>query len=68
MADDLKSDGFDKQRKGLGNEIKGKARNALGGVTGDTSEQIKGKAEELKGKAQRKIGEREVDADIDDDV
>ena len=68
MADDLKSDGFEKQGKGLGNEIKGKARNALGGLTGDTSEQLKGKAEELKGKAQRKIGEREVDADINDDV
>lgn len=68
MADDLKSDGFEKQGKGLGNEIKGKTRNAIGGLTGDTSEQLKGKAEELKGKAQRKIGEKEVDADIDDDV
>jgi uncharacterized protein YjbJ (UPF0337 family) len=36
-------------------------------MTGDTSEQLKGKAEELKGKAQRKIGESQVDADADSD-
>jgi uncharacterized protein YjbJ (UPF0337 family) len=34
-------------------------------MTGDTSEQVKGKAEELKGKAQRKIGEKQVDIDND---
>jgi len=63
MADDLDRDGAENQSKGLGNEFKGKARNAIGGLTGDTSEQIKGKAEELKGKVQRKIGEAESDAD-----
>ena len=63
MADDLDRDGAENQIKGLGNELKGKARNAVGGLTGDTSEQIKGKAEELKGKAQRKIGEAQSDAD-----
>jgi uncharacterized protein YjbJ (UPF0337 family) len=62
MADDLDRDGAENQIKGLGNEFKGKARNAIGGLTGDTSEQIKGKAEELKGKVQRKIGEAESDA------
>ena len=65
---DLKKDGLENQGEGLGDEIKGKVRNAVGGLTGDTSEQIKGKAEELKGKAQRKIGEHQVDADIDNDV
>ena len=63
MADDLDRDGAENQIKGLGNEFKGKARNAIGGLTGDTSEQIKGKAEELKGKVQRKIGEAQSDAD-----
>jgi uncharacterized protein YjbJ (UPF0337 family) len=63
MADDLTRDGIENQGKGLGDEVKGKVRNAVGGLTGDTSEQLKGKAEELKGKAQRKIGEEEVDAD-----
>lgn len=68
MAKDLGRDGVENQAEGLGDEVKGKARNAVGGLTGDTSEQIKGKAEELKGKAQRKIGEAEVDADRDDQV
>ena len=63
MADDLNRDGVENQIKGVGNEIKGKARNAVGGLTGDSSEQLKGKAEELKGKAQRKIGETETDLD-----
>ena len=63
MADDLDRDGAENQIKGLGNEFKGKARNAIGDLTGDRSEQIKGKAEELKGKAQRKIGEAESDLD-----
>ena len=65
MADDLNRDGREEQVKGVGNEMKGKVRNSIGGLTGDTSEQIKGKAEELKGKAQRKIGEAETDIDRD---
>ena len=63
MADDLDRDGLENQAKGFGSEVKGKVRNAVGGLTGDASEQIKGKAEELKGKAQRKIGEAQSDLD-----
>ncbi len=63
MADDLNRDGLENQAKGLGDEVKGKVRNAVGGLTGDSSEQLKGKAEELKGKAQRKVGEAESDLD-----
>ena len=63
MSDDLNRDGVENQGKGLGNELKGKVRNAVGGLTGDTSEQLKGKGEELKGKTQRKIGEAETDLD-----
>ena len=51
MADDLNRDGLENQIKGVGKEAEGKIRNSVGGLTGDTSEQIKGKAEELKGKA-----------------
>ena len=36
-----------------------------GGLTGDTSEQLKGKAREMEGKAQRKVGEAEDDIDRD---
>ena len=63
MADDLGTDGLENQVKGAAKEVGGKVRNAVGGLTGDTSEQLHGKADELKGKAQRKLGEKEVDAD-----
>ena len=65
MSDDLTRDGIENQGKGLGDQIKGRVRNAVGGLTGDTSEQLKGKAQELKGKAQRKIGEKQVDVDTE---
>jgi uncharacterized protein YjbJ (UPF0337 family) len=65
MADDLTRDGMKNQGEGLLDEAKGRVRNTVGGITGDTSEQLKGKGEELKGKAQRKIGEKQVDADND---
>lgn len=61
MADDLERDGLENQVKGTAKEGEGKLRNAVGGLTGDSSEQLKGKAQELKGKAQRKIGEAERD-------
>ena len=67
MADDLGRDGAKNQIKGFGKEVEGKARNAVGGATGDTSEQLKGKAQEIRGKVQRKIGEAQVDADRDTD-
>jgi uncharacterized protein YjbJ (UPF0337 family) len=63
MADDLTTDGLGNQAKGAAKQVEGKARNAVGGITGDTSEQLKGKAKDLEGKAQRKLGEKEVDAD-----
>ena len=65
MADDLNKDGLKNQGEGFLDEAKGRVRNTVGGITGDTSEQLKGKGEELKGKAQRKIGEKQVDADND---
>lgn len=65
MADDLGREGAEDQLKGTLKEGEGRVRNAVGGLTGDSSEQLKGKAQELKGKAQRKIGEAESDADRD---
>src|SRR5689334_3477617 len=65
MANDLNRDGIKNQGEGLVDEVKGRVRNTVGGATGDSSEQLKGKAEELKGKAQRKIGEKQVDLDSD---
>jgi uncharacterized protein YjbJ (UPF0337 family) len=63
MADDLGTDGLENQAKGAAKEVGGKVRNAAGGLTGDTSEQLRGKAREMEGKAQRKIGETEEDVD-----
>ena len=62
MADDLDRDGLKKQFKGSAREIEGqRPQNAVGGLTGDKSEQIKGKAEQFRGKVERKIGEAESD-------
>ena len=63
--DDMNRDGIENQIKGAGKQAEGKIRNSVGGLTGDTSEQIRGKVQELKGKAQRRIGEAEVDSDTD---
>ncbi|GAC1515522.1 MAG: hypothetical protein NVS1B4_06320 [Gemmatimonadaceae bacterium] len=63
MADDLTNDGVENKLKGAAKEVGGKIRNAVGGLTGDTSEQIKGKGDELKGKVQGKFGQAEIDAD-----
>jgi uncharacterized protein YjbJ (UPF0337 family) len=43
--------------KGVGNQVGGRLRNAAGAVTGDISEQVKGKVQEIKGKVQKKVGE-----------
>jgi uncharacterized protein YjbJ (UPF0337 family) len=48
--------------KGIGNDIKGKVKDAAGGLTGDTSLQAEGKWDQLKGKAQKKIGEIQRDS------
>lgn len=63
MADDLGTDGLKNQAKGAAKEVGGKVQNAVGGLTGDTTEQVKGKANELEGKAQRKVGEAETRVD-----
>lgn len=78
MADHNEHDGLANRVKGAGKELEGKVRGALGDLTDNTSEQIKGKAQELKGKAQQKLGEaqqrvaderernRELDRTVDD--
>lgn len=64
MADrnDRNDEGLRNQVKGKGEELKGRARQTVGGATGDTSQQLKGKGEELKGKIQKKFGEAQEDA------
>jgi uncharacterized protein YjbJ (UPF0337 family) len=65
MADDIEREGLKDQIKGTTKEGEGRVRDAVGGLTGDESEQLKGKAQQVKGKFQRKIGEAETDADRD---
>ena len=48
-------------------DIKGKVKDAAGGLTGDTSLQAEGKWDQLKGKAQKKIGEVQRDSALRDD-
>lgn len=65
MADELDREGAEDRLKGTLKEGEGRIRDAVGGLTGDTSEQLKGKGQQLKGKAQRKLGEAESEADRD---
>jgi uncharacterized protein YjbJ (UPF0337 family) len=67
MADkknkDLASEGTEDRVEGAGNVVGGRLRNAVGGLTGDNSEQVKGKVQELKGKAQDAIGKAKQRSD-----
>ena len=65
MADDLGRDGARDQIKGTIKEGEGRIRDAVGGLTGDESEQLKGKGQQIKGNVQQKIGETKTDADRD---
>jgi uncharacterized protein YjbJ (UPF0337 family) len=58
MADkkDLATEGDKDRLEGAGNQVGGRIRNAVGGLTGDSSEQVKGKAQEIKGKVQDAAG------------
>ena len=53
--------------EGTAKEIGGKIRNAIGDLTDNRSEQLKGKKAEIKGKAQKKLGEAQSDLqDLDE--
>ena len=49
MADkkDMATEGSADRLKGRAKEVEGRVRNAVGGLTGDTGEQVKGKAQEI---------------------
>lgn len=49
------------EMKGKGEQVKGRAQQAWGDVTGDQSDKLKGKGEEVKGKAREKLGEMKDD-------
>jgi uncharacterized protein YjbJ (UPF0337 family) len=60
---DLATEGAEDRLEGTGDVVEGRVRNAVGGATGNTKEQLKGKAKELGGKAKQKIGKMKEDAD-----
>jgi uncharacterized protein YjbJ (UPF0337 family) len=60
---DLATEGAEDRIEGTGDVIEGRVRNAVGGATGNSKEQLKGKAKELGGKVKQKIGKIKQNAD-----
>jgi uncharacterized protein YjbJ (UPF0337 family) len=66
MADgDLTRKGTENSLEGKGTDLKGKLKDAAGGLTGDSSLQAEGKMDQLKGKAQDALGKVQRDLDPD---
>ena len=60
MRDDdrsLTDRGVENSAEGKADHVKGHIKDAIGGLTGDSSLQAEGKADQLKGKMQDKLGE-----------
>ena len=53
---DMATEGAEDRIEGTGDVIEGRIRNTVGGATGNSTEQVKGKAKELGGKAKRAVG------------
>ena len=68
MADtndrDLTSRGAENNLEGKATDLKGKVKDAFGGLTGDTSTQAEGKWDQAKGKVQDTFGD--VQRNLDD--
>lgn len=68
MADkDLYQDGLENSAEGKMKDIKGRVKDAAGGLTGDAGLQAEGKMDRVKGKVQDTVGkaEREIDRALD---
>jgi uncharacterized protein YjbJ (UPF0337 family) len=62
MADrDMMDDGVENQLEGTGKDLKGRLKDAAGGLLGDQSLQNEGKLDRLKGKIQDTFGEAQED-------
>ena len=61
--DNLTERGIENSVEGKTDNLKGKAKDAWGGATGDRSKQAEGKFDQVKGKAKDTLGkgERELD-------
>ena len=60
---DLTSEGLDDSAEGKARHVKGHIKDAVGGLTGDSSLQAEGKLDQATGKLQDKLGEakRKID-------
>ena len=63
--DDIRRKGVENTVEGTGKDVKGRVKDAVGGLTGDESLQAEGKIDRVKGKVQKKVGE--IQNDIADD-
>ena len=61
--DDLNERGLKNPAEGKADNLKGKAKDAFGGATGDTSTQLEGKVDQAKGKVKDAFGKAERKAD-----
>lgn len=62
MADrDMMNDGVENQLEGKGHDLKGRVKDAAGGLLGDESLQAEGKMDRLKGKLQDTFGKVQED-------
>lgn len=57
--DQTYNQGVNDSLSGKGNDLKGKVKDAAGGLTGDSSLQGEGKLDQLKGKVQDAVGKVE---------
>lgn len=60
---DLTSRGIENSAEGKAKDLKGRLKDAAGGLTGDSSLQAEGKIDRLKGKVQDAVGEAQRDID-----
>lgn len=63
--DDLLRRGTENRAEGKVDDLKGRLKDAAGGLTGDNSLQAEGKIDRVKGKAKDAIGEIQQDAGRD---
>lgn len=54
---DMRDRGAENQAKGVGKQVEGRVRGAVGSLTGNEKEQAKGKMQELGGKARKALGD-----------
>ncbi len=57
----MQGDGIENTVEGKVKDIKGRFKDAAGGLTGDVGLQAEGKIDRLKGKIQEKVGEAQQD-------